>query len=323
MKGALSLAQQAVEEALRDAGFWDGQALQGIDPDRLGCTVSVSKPLFQDNVFNVFPPERVNESIRLHFGMAGESRNVVAACATGAYAIALAGSWIKQGLCDAVVAGSVEPEPHPFIAAGFERMGVLSADGVTRPFDRDRSGFGMGAGAGVVVLESAEHARQRGQPVQACLSGWAMGADAHSAVAFNSNGQRIAQVITACLRKAQLQPEQLQHVNAHGTATRLNDRIETRAILKAFGRWADRLQISATKAGTGHLLGAAGSVEFAFTVLALRNQFVPPTATLEHPDPECPLNYTPRQGHAARLEHAMSLSFGFGGPIGALAVSAS
>jgi 3-oxoacyl-[acyl-carrier-protein] synthase II len=141
-------------------------------------------------------------------------------------------------------------------------------------------------------------------------------------VAFNSNGARIAAVINRALDRGGLSKEMVKHVNAHGTATRLNDWIETQALLKAFGPRAERLMISATKASTGHLLGASGSVELIFTVLALRHQFVPPTATLEQPDPECPLDYTPRNGRAAAFEHALSLSFGFGGPIGALVVSA-
>lgn len=320
-RGAIRLAEKAVEEALRQAGLWDGQKLHGVDPERLGCTLSASKPFFDESLASILPPETVNQSIRRHFGLRGESRNVIAACATGAYAIALAASWIEQGVCDVVVAGSVEPTASPLIAAGFRRMGVLSGEGVTRPFDRDRSGFVMGAGAGVVVLESADRARRRGQSVCARLSGWGLGADGHSAVAFNSGGGRIADVIVAGLRKAGLRPADIQHVNAHGTATRLNDRIETQALVKAFGSRAGRLMISATKSGTGHLLGASGSVECVFAALALQRQFVPPTATLRRPDPQCRLDYTPRQGHAARIDHALSLSFGFGGPIGALVVS--
>jgi 3-oxoacyl-[acyl-carrier-protein] synthase II len=154
------------------------------------------------------------------------------------------------------------------------------------------------------------------------LSGWALGSDSHSPVAFNSDGARIADVIGRALDRGGLSKDMVRHVNAHGTATRLNDWIETQALLKAFGPYAERLMISATKASTGHLLGASGSVEFIFTVLALCRQFIPPTATLETPDPECPLDYTPRTGHAAVFDHALSLSFGFGGPIGALVVSA-
>jgi len=271
----------------------------------------------------VHSPDEILRFVREQFGLRGDSRNVIAACATGAYSIALGASWIEQGLCDIVLAGSVEPYPHPLIEAGFSQMGVTSSDGVTRPFDRHRSGFTFGEGAGVVVLESAAHASRRQIRVLARLSGWALGADAHSAVAFNSNGARIAEVISRALGRSGLSKEKVRHIHAHGTATRLNDRIETQALLKAFGPHAERLMISASKASTGHLLGASGSVAFIFTVLALRHQFVPPTATLVNPDPQCPLDYTPRTGRAAAFEHALSLSFGFGGPIGALVVSSS
>ncbi len=143
---------------------------------------------------------------------------MIAACATGAYSIALAASWIEQGICDVVLAGSVEPYPHPLIEAGFRQMGVMSPETVTRPFDRDRSGFTFGEGAGVVVLESAEHASRRGARALAHLSGWALGADSHSAVAFNSNGAKIAGVIDRALSRGGLSASSdIGHVNAHGT----------------------------------------------------------------------------------------------------------
>ncbi len=266
-------------------------------------------------------PDVITDYIASRYAITGEKRNVIAACATGAYAIAQAASWIEQGLCDMVLAGSVEPTPHPLIEAGFRQMGVVSSEAVMRPFDHHRSGFVFGEGAGVVVLESAAHARKRGARSYAELSGWGLGADGHSAVAFNSNGQKIADVITRALTRSKLEVSHIRHVNGHGTATRLNDWIETQALLKAFGSNAQNLMVSATKGTTGHLLGAAGSVEFIFTVLALYHQWIPPTESLETPDPECPLDYTPRQGHAAAFNHALSLSFGFGGPIGVLVVS--
>ena len=246
---------------------------------------------------------------------------MIAACATGAYSLALAGGWIEQNLCDVVIAGSVEPQPHPLMAAGFERLGVLSAETVMRPFDAARSGFVFGEGAGAIVLESETHAVARGAQPLAWLSGWGCGADPHSAVAFNSGGRRIADVVGKALAKARLSPSDIGHVNAHGTATRLNDALETQALHKAFGPHAARLKISATKSTTGHLLGAAGSVEFILTVLALRDQQVPPTAHLTTQDAACDLDYTREHSQALAFEHAVSLSFGFGGPIGALVAS--
>lgn len=356
---ACEMSRLAASEALTEAGLWDGRALIGVDPERVGCTVSASKPLFDNSaqlgselkMHNpcakraltpvVHSPDLIGQVISQEFSILGERRNVVAACATGAYSIALGASWIEQGLCDAVLAGSVEPYPHPLIEAGFRQMGVLSGDGVTRPFDARRSGFSLGEGAGVIVLESQEHFRKRlpspppsplfegrgkkgegyGSAPYAVLSGWALGADSHSAVAFNSGGARISAVMDRALGRAGLPKEAIRHVNAHGTGTRLNDKIETQALQKSFGQHAKHLMISGTKASTGHLLGASGSVEFILALLALRRQFVPPTATLQKADPECPLDYTPGEGHAAAFDHALSLSFGFGGPIGVLVVS--
>ena len=309
----------AVLEALTQSALWDGQQLADVDPERVGCTVSASKPLFEGEA--VLAPDLINDEVCEHFGITGERRNVVAACATGAYAAALGASWIEQGLCDVVLTGSVEPPAHPLIEAGFRRMGVVSSEKEMRPFDLNRSGFVLGSGAGVIVLESRQHAARRGAPVLAELSGWGWGADTHSAVAFNSNGERIAQVIRQAFKRGGLSPEQIRHVNAHGTATRLNDWIETQALMKAFGDHAEQLMISGTKSSTGHLLGAAGSVELVLTVQALQHQFVPPTRHLEAQDTNCRLDYTPQQGHTATLDHALSLSFGFGGPIGALIVS--
>jgi 3-oxoacyl-[acyl-carrier-protein] synthase II len=316
---ACVLARSAVQEALNDALLWEGHTLQSVDPERVGCIVSASKPLFDGEC--VISPDCINRGIKKHFGLSGESRNVVAACATGAYSIALGASWIEQGICDVVVAGSVEPYPHPLFQAGFRQMGVVSGDGLTRPFDRRRTGFTFGEGAGVVILESEAHAQRRGIRALARLSGWGMGADTHSSFALNSNGAKIAGVIGLALQRSSLTPRDIRHVNAHGTATRLNDCIETQALMKAFGSHSERLMISATKASTGHLLGASGSVEFVFTVMALLHQYILPTATLEEPDTDCPLDYTPRKGHGASFEHALSLSFGFGGPVGALVVS--
>jgi 3-oxoacyl-[acyl-carrier-protein] synthase II len=310
---ALNTVQSATQEAIKVASL-------DLSSDRIGCTISASKPFFEADG-SVLPPDFINDALSEHFQIKGERRNIVAACATGAYAVALGASWIEQGVCDVVLAGSVEPPAHPLVKAGFEQMGVVTGESAMRPFDLHRSGFVLGSGAGVVVLESEAHAQARGVTSIARLTGWGWGADGHSAVAFNSNGERIAQVIRQALRRGHLPPDAISHVNAHGTATRLNDWIETQALLKAFGSHAEKLLISATKSSTGHLLGAAGSVELVLTLKALQEQFIPPTLHLKTADPECALNYTPGQGHGASFEHALSLSFGFGGPIGALIVS--
>jgi 3-oxoacyl-[acyl-carrier-protein] synthase II len=316
---ACQMALTTTREALLDAGLWDGEKIQAVALDRVGCTISASKPFL--NGATVLPPESLQETLRDHFLIQGECRNIIAACATGAYALATAALWIESGLCDVVLAGSAEPWPHRLIETGFRNMGVLSDEEVMRPFDRHRSGFVFGAGAGICVLESEAHARGRGREGIAHLSGWGLGSDSHSSVAFNSNGRHIADVIDRALKRAHLEASDISYVHAHGTATRLNDWIETQALMKAFGSQAPRLMISATKASTGHLLGAAGSVGFVLSLLALKNQFIPPTATLQEADPECPLDYTPGHGRPAPFHHALALSFGFGGPIGALLAS--
>jgi len=314
------LAFSAVQEALQQAGLGALPQRRALDAERIGCTFSASKPLFtQENA--VVSPGVLTHDIQVRFELRGESRTVIAACATGAYSLALAGSWIEQNLCDVVIAGSVEPRPHPLMAAGFARLGVLSAEAVMRPFDAARSGFVFGEGAGAIILESPAHAAARGARILVWLSGWGCGEDAHSAVAFNSGGRRIADVVGKALAKARLSPSDIGHVNAHGTATRLNDALETQALHKAFGSHAARLKISATKSTTGHLLGAAGSVEFILTALALRDQQVPPTAHLTTQDAACDLDYTREHAQPLVFEHAVSLSFGFGGPIGALVAS--
>ncbi len=310
-QNAFSLSESVVSEALVQSG---------VDSSKAACTFSASKPLFDGMLWQ--GPHAVNDFVHDRFRLGGERRNVVAACATGAYSIAMAASWIEHGICEVAVAGSVESAPHPLMEAGFRKMGVVSEEEVMRPFDRRRSGFVFGEGAGAVVLESEPYALRRGARPLARLTGWAMGADAHGPVSFNSKGARIAGVMSKTLAKARLAASSIQHINAHGTATALNDPLETQAIHTAFGPHAPELAVSATKSSTGHLLGAAGSVEFILTLLALRDQQVPPTRHWGESDPACDLDYVP--GDKARawpMIHAMSVSFGFGGPIAALVVS--
>lgn len=311
LERAKTLTISVLEQALSQSGYPEAD---------IACTFSASKPFIGED--EVVSADFVNRLTIQQFGLKGESRNVIAACATGAYSIATAASWIEQGLCDVAIAGSVEPAPHPLFLAGFQKMGVLSRENVMRPFDARRSGFVFGEGAAAIVLESEDHAFRRSAKPLARLSGWALGSDSHGPVSFNSNGERIADVVRKALQKAQLKPTAVSHINAHGTGTSLNDRLETSAIHSVFGRHAREIAVSATKSSTGHLLGAAGSVEFAFTVQAIANQQVLPTLHWEERDPACDLDYvTEGVPRPWEIHHAMSLSFGFGGPIGVLAVS--
>jgi 3-oxoacyl-[acyl-carrier-protein] synthase II len=248
----------------------------------------------------------------------------VAACSTGAHALGEALWSIRTGRSDAVIAGAAEAAVTRLGIGGFEAMNALSGrndapEEASRPFDRERDGFVLGEGAGVLVLEEAEQARRRGATTLAEVIGYAA----------NSNASHLAQppedaipatlCIEEALRDAGLRPTDVEYVNAHGTSTQLNDVHETRALKRAFGAHAARLAISSTKSMTGHLLGAAGSVEAALTVLTLCRGVIPPTINQRTPDPECDLDYVPNTARERRVSTALSLSFGFGGTNAVLA----
>jgi 3-oxoacyl-[acyl-carrier-protein] synthase II len=197
-------------------------------------------------------------------------------------------------------------------------MGVLSSKGV-KPFDRQRDGFAVGEGAGMILLERADTAIMRGAKIYGEVAGWDMSNDSSGAIAFNSDGSSITGAMRRALKRAGL--ESVDYINAHGTATHINDIVETRAICAAFGEAAPRIPVSSTKAATGHLLGAGGAVEAAFCLLAMRDGAIPPTLNLYEADPECALDYVPGKSRIKPVSHAMSLSFGFGGQIGVVIFS--
>jgi 3-oxoacyl-[acyl-carrier-protein] synthase II len=284
----------------------------------------VSKPNLallktQCNFFSeAFFPYELSRQLYKIFKLRGPVQNITAACATGTNSPILAAQWIRHGVCDLVLAGAVESSLHPLYFAGFDQMGVL-ARSVVCPFDKRRQGFALGEGAGIFVLERKDHALMRGARIYGEITGWAMANDASHAVAFGRSGSVIAEAIARALQRAGR--DRVDYINAHGTATPLNDIIETRAIKKAFGARAGSISLSSTKAATGHLLGASGAVEFAFSLLALRDQIIPPTLNLCEPDSECDLDYTPQHVRMATVESVMSLSFGFGGQIGVIAAT--
>jgi 3-oxoacyl-[acyl-carrier-protein] synthase II len=206
---------------------------------------------------------------------------------------------------------------------GFGAMRALSTRNdeptrASRPFDRDRDGFIIGEGSGVVVLEELETARRRGAPIYAELVGYGMSADAYHITAPSEDGDGAVRVMQAAIESAGVSPDVVQYINAHGTSTPHNDRLETLAIKRCFGDHARRLAVSSTKSMTGHLLGAAGGLEAGITVLAIRHQTMPPTINLEYPDEACDLDYVPCRARKAEIEYALSNSFGFGGTNGAL-----
>jgi 3-oxoacyl-[acyl-carrier-protein] synthase II len=313
----LSLGFLAAAEALYESR----DKYYKTDSSRIGCTVSVSKPnllLRKDQLFTeAFLTSYLNDQLRRIFRFEGPMLNVNAACASGAFSVIIASQWIEQGLCDVVLCGGVESSFHPLYVAGFKNLGVLAK---TRPapFDRKREGFALGEGAGILVLEKKASAVLRGAKIYGEISSCSMTCDAANTIAFDATGTSVARALEQCVKKAGIDTP--DYINAHGTGTRLNDLMETRAIKKVFGRAAKKISISSTKAATGHMLGASGSSELGFCLLALRDNVIPPTLNLDHPDPECDLDYTPNVAKYKNLNSAVSLSFGFGGQISAICV---
>lgn len=255
-------------------------------------------------------------SIRL--GAKGPNSATCTACSASAHAVGDAFETIRRGDADVMVAGGSEAAITPMGVGGFAAMRALSTRNdeparACRPFDRERDGFVIGEGAGVVILEERDRALARGVPVYAELVGYGMSADAHHVTAPAEDGDGAFRVMRAAVDQAGIAPTQVDYINAHGTSTPFNDRIETLAIKRCFGEHARDLAVSSTKSMTGHLLGAAGGVEAGIAALAMREQILPPTINLENPDPDCDLDYVPGVRRPVSMEYALSNSFGFGG----------
>jgi 3-oxoacyl-[acyl-carrier-protein] synthase II len=261
--------------------------------------------------------------VSIRFGARGPNSATCTACSASAHAIGDAFEVIKRGDADAMIAGGSEAAITPMGVGGFAALRALSTRNAepqraSRPFDADRDGFVIGEGAGVVVLESLEQARSRNARIYAELVGYGMSADAYHITAPSEDGEGAVRVMDLALKEAGVAPEQVEYINAHGTSTLHNDRLETFAIKRSFGEHARRVAISSTKSMTGHLLGAAGGVEAAIVSLAVHHQRVPPTINLETPDRECDLDYVPRTSRRLEIQYALSNSFGFGGTNAAL-----
>ena len=253
----------------------------------------------------------------------GPNEAACTACTSGAHSVGDSFKIITRGDADAMIAGGTEAAITPLCLGGFASMRALSTrndapEKASRPWDSARDGFIIGEGAGIVILEELEFAKRRGARILAEIVGYGMSGDAYHITAPVEDGDGAFRVMQNTLRDAKVQPEQVGYVNAHGTSTPLGDRIETTAIKRAFGDHAYKLAVSSTKSMTGHLLGGAGGLEAGITVLALRDQTLPPTMNLDNPDPECDLDYVPNHARKTALEYAMSNSFGFGGTNGAL-----
>lgn len=271
------------------------------------------------------PADMATATVSMQLGARGLNYSPVSACATGANAIGEAWEAIRRGDAVAMLAGGAEASIVSIAVAAFDNMHALSTRNddptrASRPFDKDRDGFLMGEGAGVVVLETLERARARGATPLAEIVGYASTSDAHHITDPAKGGAGLARAIRRALKKADIQPEQVGYVNAHGTSTPPNDREETAALKSVFGEYAYKLAVSSTKSMTGHMIGAAGGVEAIFTALALRDGMLPPTINYTTPDPDCDLDYIPNQARAARVEYAISNSMGFGGHNAVLAL---
>jgi 3-oxoacyl-[acyl-carrier-protein] synthase II len=251
-------------------------------------------------------------------GLKGPNISVVTACATGTHAIGEAFRMIQHGSAKIMVAGGTESCITPLGIGGFCALKALSTrnddpQGASRPFDRERDGFVMGEGAGVAVLEELEHAKARGAHIYGEIAGYALNGDAFHMTAPRPDGEGAAYCMKKALEEARMRPEEITYINAHGTSTDLNDKIETIAIKTAFKDHARKVQISSTKSMTGHTLGAAGGLEFVACAMSLEHQALHPTINLKNPDPECDLDYIPNTARRTPVEACLSNSLGFGG----------
>jgi 3-oxoacyl-[acyl-carrier-protein] synthase II len=265
----------------------------------------------------------ISGNLSILYGFKGPNLAIVTACTTGTHCIGESGRLIEYGDADVMIAGGSEATLSPLGLGGFcaaRAVSLLNDDppAASRPWDRDRDGFVLGEGAGVVVLEEYEHARKRGAHIYAELLGYGMSADAHHITAPCEDGDGALRCMVNALRNAQVNPDEVDYINAHGTSTPLGDVAETVAVKRAFGEHAKKLAVSSTKSMTGHLLGAAGGVEAAFTVLVIEHQIAPPTINLDNADPECDLDYVPNAARNMKIDVAVSNSFGFGGTNGSL-----
>jgi 3-oxoacyl-[acyl-carrier-protein] synthase II len=353
------LAVGAAQQALADAGILDDGDGRRVDRTRCGLYLgagegvqdfhhllsavaqcyqpeqrTLDRPAFVAAGLRALNPAREFEQ-ELHtppahladyFGLEGPNYNCLTACAAGAQAIGEAAELVRHGDADVMLAGGSHSMIHPLGVTGFNLLTALSTNNAeparaSRPFDLRRDGFVLGEGAGMVVLEDLEHARKRGAPIYAELTGYGSTADAFRVTDSHPEGRGAIACMRAALDDACLAPADIGYINAHGTSTQINDRVETLAIKQVFGDQAYRVPVSSSKSMLGHLIGAAGPVELITGILAIRRGVLPPTINYEFPDPECDLDYIPNEARETRVRHVLSNSFGFGGQNIALIVS--
>ena len=325
---AVVAAQEACKQAGLDLGSLDPYRTGVIVGSGIGGILTLSQ---QHEVLSTKGPRRVtpflipmmlgdmaSAQVSMATGAMGANFCVVSSCSSGADALGQGLEMIRRGQADVVLAGGSEAPITPIAVAGFNSCKALSRfnedpQRASRPFNRDRDGFVIGEGSALLVLESEEHAQQRGATPLAQLRGYGATSDAHHLTEPNPTGQSAANAVQMALESAGIAPSEIDYLNAHGTSTPLNDWQETKALKLALGEEAYRVPISSTKSMTGHLLGAGGALEAAICVMALQEGVMPPTANLVDPDPECDLDYTPLQARHQNINVCVSDSFGFGG----------
>jgi len=333
-------AVAAAVQAMQDAGFAEGN---GYDPERTGVIIGsgiggLRSFEEQHDVYKARGPSKISPFfipmfiadiaagiVSMRFNAKGPNYATVSACATSAHAIGDAFRTIQYGDADIILSGGAEATVTPKANGGFANMKALSERNdspgtASRPFDATRDGFVMGEGSGVVILEELEHAKKRGARIYAEIVGYGATGDAYHLTAPAPDGEGAQRAMRRAMQDAGLAPGDVQYINAHGTSTPANDLNETKAIKAVFGDKAKQLNVSSTKSATGHMLGAAGAVEFIFSALAVREGKIPPTINYQTPDPECDLNYTPNRAASREMTAALSNSFGFGGHNVTLAV---
>jgi 3-oxoacyl-[acyl-carrier-protein] synthase II len=327
---AMGAAGQAIEDAGWHPKSYEDQANTGVligsgigGIEGIAETALVLKERGPRRVSPFFIPGRLinlaSGYVSIAHGLKGPNHAVVTACSTGAHAIGDAGRMIALGDADVMLAGGTESPINRLSVAGFCACKALSTsfndtpEKASRPYDKDRDGFVMGEGAAVVVLEEYEHAKARGAKIYAELIGYGLSGDAHHITAPAPDGDGAQRCMTMAIRRAGIAPAEIDYINAHGTSTPMGDEIELNVVQRIVGNAAGRISMSSTKSATGHLLGAAGAAEAIFSVLAIRDQIVPPTINLDNPSVETPIDLVPHAPRKREVNTVLSNSFGFGG----------
>ncbi|MCC9710701.1 beta-ketoacyl-[acyl-carrier-protein] synthase family protein [Streptomyces sp. MNU76] len=335
----IQLAIVAAREAVADSGLdpltWDGARVGVVIGCGLGGITTFEKQhrrLLEKGpqavsalLLPMLVPNMVAGHLAMDLGTTGPNFVTASACASGATAIGTAAGLLREGVCDVVLTGGTEANVSPLMVTGFAQMGVLSRrvddpTAASRPFDAARDGFVIGEGSGVLVLEREADARARRAPVRARLAGYGASADAHHITTPEPEGRSVRRALRDALAQAGVRADEVRHVNAHGTATRINDAIEARTLRAVFG---DGVAVTSTKGVLGHTLGAAGAIEAALTVLAVQHSTVPPTANLEQLDPDLDLDVVSGTARQTKVDVAVSNSFGFGGQNAVLVFTAA